>query len=132
MILLGTGPRPIVEEMTVCIDSYIMNLRVIRKTSQQYQVEQQPSKHLRLRTGQKVKNPFSIAEVAAGGFLVLRTSGNLEVVPKSPSRPPLLLDLGGEVLCFSHETSAKGRAYTNVAVLTSNDQDPVNLYVWTK
>ena len=125
------GPRPVVEEMTVCIDTYIMNLKVIRKTSQQYQLEQQPHKHLRLRNRNKVQSPSDVAEVAgATGFLVLRDPGTLEIVPKASKQPPLLLELGKKELCFSHDIGAS--AYTNVAVLTDNDKDPVNLYVWAK
>ena len=123
------------EEITVSIDTYIMNLKVTRKTSQQYLLEQQPQKHLRMRGNSRIRSPFAIAEIAAaatgGAFLVLRDSGSTEIIPKTSQKQSVLLDIGERELCFSHDQGKKA-TYTNIAVVANKEEDPVHLYVWKK
>ena len=48
------------DEITVSIESHVMNLKVTRKSSQSYVMKQQPSVHIKLPGRHGISSPFSI------------------------------------------------------------------------
>ena len=48
------------DEITVSIESHVMNLKVTRKSSQSYIMKQQPSVHIKLPGRHGISSPFSI------------------------------------------------------------------------
>ena len=92
-----------------------MNLRVKRKTSQQYMIDQQPHKHLRMKGSEKIANSFSMSQVGeADDFLVIRGKGRLELVSGKKDTEigyrdssSVLFELGERELCFNYEMGGR-------------------------
>ena len=116
------------DEIIVSIDTYIMNLKVTKRTSQLYILEQQPQHHIRMQGMEKVKNTFSIRSLNSSAFLVLRSSNLVEVM--SGSHKSLLLDDRPSGLCINHQ-GTQSHAYTMVALTADEEKDPI-VYIWSK
>ena len=112
-------PRKADEEISVSIDTFVMNLRVKRKTSQQYMIDQQPHKHLRMKGSDKIVNSFSMSQVGeADDFLVIRGKGRLELVSGKKDTEKgyrdsssVLFELGERELCFNYEMGGRSDNY---------------------
>ena len=51
------------DEITVSISSHVMNLKVIKKSSQIYSMKQQPSVHIKMPGRYGISSPFSIGNI---------------------------------------------------------------------
>lgn len=132
--------------ITIAVESYVINYKVIRKTSQQYHIEQDTQRQIKMLGDHRLLCPHCLVLLHHHNddhqgqrqypmFLTLRTSRLFELISSDFANRPVLLDERPTGLCADQqwvidpitETSV---VYTAVALMASADH-PI-AYIWRK